>query len=57
MRDYYKSKLIDIQNQLDKLIDMYPESQNVHTSYQQLHSTIDYKGVNSTLNELKKKYI
>ena len=57
MRDYYKSKLIDIQNQIDKLIEMYPESQNVHTSYQQLHSTIDYKSVNSTFNELKKKYI
>ena len=42
MIDHYKSKFIDIQVQLDKLLETYPEPQTVHTSYQQLNSTIDY---------------
>jgi ubiquitin-conjugating enzyme E2 Z len=57
MKDYYKSKLNIIENELNKLIEMYPESQTINIPYQQLQSTIDYKGVQTVLNELKKKYL
>jgi len=57
MRDYYKSKLNIIENELNKLIEMYPESQTIFIPYQQLQSTIDYKGVETVFNELKKKYL